>query len=83
MGSENATYYLTITTNKNVYGYVTLAKASLVHLKPSTSMVLYQEKIFEMYCESQAVMIEVFDCWGDIEVDASKRLKDFTEAASS
>jgi hypothetical protein len=72
------TYYIRIRMDVGARTSIMLAKQSLIHLRPSSNVIMFKEGVFELYSSSRPAMIEVFSCWGEISVDASSNYNDLS-----
>ena len=69
---KTGTYYISLAFDRAASTSITLVKQSLVHLAPSSSAVLFKPALFELYSAGKAAMIEVFTCYGDLRIAASR-----------
>lgn len=69
---KTGTYYISLAFDRAASTSITLVKQSLVHLAPSASAIMFRPALFELYSASKAAMIEVFTCYGDLRIAASR-----------
>jgi hypothetical protein len=70
------TYYITISSKATLNITVILFDSNLTHLVPFDNHFFDKEGVYQLFTNSQNVLVEVFNCQGDFELIASKDYKD-------
>lgn len=81
--AQRGNYYLNLSSSHEVYLTLLLVKESLIHLKPESRLLMTRPGTVELYSPKKAVMMEVFTCSGEVEVEASDEYRDFLDSNKS
>jgi hypothetical protein len=76
-------YYLTISTNVRLNATILLVRKELTHLSPNRNYFLNGNGVYQIFTDQRKVLMEIFNCDGDLNLLASKNIKDTQNIAKN
>jgi hypothetical protein len=77
------TYFINITSNLHFNVTFLLFQNQLTHLTPAANHLFDKEGIFQLTSNDQHVMVEIFNCRGDLTVAASNNYQAIVDATDN
>ena len=67
---------MSISTNVRLNATILLVRKELTHLSPNRNYFFNNKGVYQIFTDQRKVIMEIFNCGGDLNIIASKNIKD-------